>query len=285
MARDLYRQAIGTRFEGPAKIGLLRLDLAQEWQAEAERTDRVAASFKPELTDDPAALVVVAKEAVASVLVIDREGRRVFSDSLAPGQEFRVPAGRDDLLLSVGQGDTDKLLLRFKSRSYDLPKGKDAVLVRLDRNTLARDNRVSAAPDAGNEKSVWRLPAETTRASRISVESIASSSVYIHSEDDVLGFEDSRFHAGRKIAVPNVAGLVLEIRALELDRPKDAAVALTVDGTRPLKLAVPADCLARIELDATALRAARPAIGAPTSCDSLSEGESRDLRPPDSPAR
>jgi CHAT domain-containing protein/TPR repeat protein/tetratricopeptide (TPR) repeat protein len=277
-ARQLYRQAIGTRFDGAAKIGLLRLDLAKEWQAEAARGEQAAQSFRPEQPDGATVLAIVPKERFTRVLIIDKDGRRVFSDSLSPGQEFRVPAGRNDLLLSVGYRDAANLGLRLGSTTYDLPAVKDAHLLRLDRTALARDGALTAVPSASEDVSAWRLPVETMASSRIVVEATVQSSVYIHADDDILGFEDAQTNPGRKFVVPNVAGLTLDVRAAELEQmTTPAAVAITVDGAASLKLTVPTSCLARIALEPDALLSARLASDAPARCNTLAEGESRDL--------
>src|SRR5262249_25587519 len=88
-AAQLYREAAGTRFKGPAQLGLVRLSLDRLWLTETLRRRRLLADIEQAretpLRDDD---IIIEAQEYLWMQVTDSQGRRVFVDHLQEGAQY-----------------------------------------------------------------------------------------------------------------------------------------------------------------------------------------------------
>ena len=73
-----------------------------------------------------------------------------------------------------------------------------------------------------------------------------NSSIYVHSDDDVIGFYPDPYELSFEMHVPNVKGLVLDLRA---DENKQAALSILLDGKKVFDLTAGPGCKVTLRLD------------------------------------
>jgi TPR repeat protein/CHAT domain-containing protein len=271
-AGDLYRGAIGTRFEGPAWLGLLRLSLEDLWQQELVKWRRTILADDAVLEHND--IVIEAKRSYLRIAVADPQGRRVFGAAFATGQKYSPPRERDDLIVWFDYASpSEDIRLTIGQTEVKLPIDTGRYGIRLNRALLAKGTGF-LIEDTSGLNHLEMLPDETLAASRVTIKALTDSYVYYHGEDHVLGLRRYPLYANSQLRLPAVGGLSLELRPTENGSgKKSSSIAIAVDGNEELQLSAPPGCIVTLDLTPEKLLGAR-VIGKDTdTCETWGDNE------------
>lgn len=263
-ALSLYRQAIGSTFDAKAWLGYLRITLNSYWDRELLRAQALVLS-EPQSRDEEKKdddIIIRALNGYQYIDIRDAIGSRIFNENLPAGQEYVVPRDRDDLYLWISRYDESKLEVRIGRNVVHVTSPETYYYaVRLNRALLQSGGDYLVRRSDDDEPR--DLPEETIAKSRITVEGLSDGKIYIHSADQIIGFEES-LPAGSRFRVPPISGLTLELRPPQAN-DSSAIVAISVDGKRILTLETPTGCLVTLSLDPDRLHDLMTST--PQSCD------------------
>lgn len=270
-ARTLYQQALQWSYNGPAKLGLLRLSLDDLWSVDA------ASSVSEFLSADKARagkndIFIKPLRDYANFTITDQFGRRMFSGSLQPGQSYRVPRMRNDLIFWP-QYDAKDFVIQTSTKTIKL-NDENLAGVRLDRERLAKQ-RDFFILNRGKTRHSEHLPDETLAKSRIKIVATTDSSVFVHDNGNLFGIENSSLRKDEEIRLPNLA-LTLVVRPYERyqKEPTASNVSIIVDKRMSLTVTAPPGCWITVRLDLEMLRLLGPTQTTRVDCGAVTEGSS-----------
>jgi TPR repeat protein/CHAT domain-containing protein len=270
-ALRLYRESVGTRFDGQAQFGLLRNSFGKMWEAEILRRRQIANDNDDAQTTDVQEqkyIIIQAKSNVLPILIADPMGRRIFSGDLKIGQQYRVPSERNDLILWLQYASAKDVEIRLGSGLVPLPSSPGMIGVRLNRELL--DTGTDYLIRGDYEKLyIERTPDEVLAHARIAIQAPSSTSVYVHGENHLIGFPQEQLLSKSRLRVPNIDGITLDLRA---NGNATAKVDIEVDSKLILEVSAPADCLVTLHLDPDKILTAK-AFDLPDNCSSWSEDD------------
>ena len=248
-SRRLFSGALGTIFDGPARIGLLSNSYAALWKQEWEKWRQLLLTADRSKRDIGPNDIVFEASGSTKILVTDPIGSRIFSGSFETGQTYHVPSHRNDLILwsrSLMSRTKPPGILKLGNKQIAIPIGMG---IRLDRELLRKGVDAYSVKENGFRTYPRTLPQSEFERSRIRIESIlmpGNSSIYVHSDDDVIGFYPDPYELSFEMHVPNVKGLVLDLRA---DENKQAALSILLDGKKVFDLTAGPGCKVTLRLD------------------------------------
>jgi TPR repeat protein/CHAT domain-containing protein/tetratricopeptide (TPR) repeat protein len=274
-ATALYRRALGTVFDAPARLGLLRDEFEGLWLREQARwRDTLVAEhleIVPNGREQDITIEIVGE--FVPITISDLQGRRMFSDNLSKGQQYRLPANRDDLIIWSRFGNFSNIRISVGKRLVDLPDGLGDSGIRIDRAALASGKSGITTVQGPFSSGNW-----LAGDSRITVEAIANSDIHVSGEDDLIGFGGGQeFQAGSQLLgsqllVPNIPGLTLELRP-SYDHPDQAGrVAVLVDHRHQIELTAAPGCLTTLRLAPEELLSADNPEAAVAACEGAELG-------------
>lgn len=241
----LYDELTGTVFAAPAQIGLLHDSLEGLWEAEQTRWRRLPPDHAPDAASGGSKIVVKSLRDLVYIIVTDPIGRRVFSGLLREGQDYSPPRDRNDLILWLPHSSLAKDQIQIRVGSEKIKAPDQIVGVRLNHKLLLA-GRAFDPKFYEDRFRPPRLPPEVRRKARIVLESIRNANIYVHSPDDVIGFEENH-PIGDRFTIPDIHDLTLELRPNP--NPDDnSPLSIVVDGKHVLDLEVGGDCMAVVRL-------------------------------------
>lgn len=272
-ARKLYEQADQGVFEGPARLGLLRIAFADVWAGIERRHDllRTALSGSQAVSDKD--IVVRPRKGFIDVVIQDSVGRRYFSGTL-PAVGYRVPPHVKDLVLwdRFSSGLSEEVEIKVGGHSIAIPSG-DGFGIRLDAAALLAGAGLQVAQPADYSVNPKTVPEATRAASRIMlIGQSGDAKIHVSTEDELIGFTEDLSENDR-FFVPDVPGLALDLRTGTDADSKAARLAVVVDGGKPIELIASAGCVVHVRLSPAGLKAADVTDGPPRACDAMSDDE------------
>lgn len=242
-ARSLYAQADNDVFEGPARLGLLRLKFEDVWNGLSRRHDtlRQALGDGAAVSDDT--IVVKPQARTVPVVVSDPVGRRLFSGPL-PEQGYRLPDDASGFILwhQYGRPLSEMVQIELGGRPIGLPAG-EGFGIRLGAAAFrgGLDFRVPQPTEFGVFPAA--VPEETRERSRIVLLGEAGNAqVHVSTQDQLIGFTE-HLYEGARFFVPDVPGLVARLRPDQYGSEEIARVAVLVDGSQRFELMVQTGCV------------------------------------------
>lgn len=272
-ARELYRQAENEVFEGPARLGLIRLAFMDTWNEIQRRLDAVGVALGEPREPPKDAIVVRPRSKLVEITVSDSVGRRYYSGHVPEMEGYQAPEDEHDLILWLDplQKPSHHIEIEVGGRPVELPPG-EGFGIRLDPEALRSGvgYQVFLPVESVGPRAV---PESTRAASRIVLVGRGRNTVInVSTEDKLISFTGNLSY-GERFFVPDVPGLALEVRRSGSVGDNLERLDVLVDGDRRFELIAQEGCLIHLALTPDALLKAKLAGSIPQSCDALAEGE------------
>jgi TPR repeat protein/CHAT domain-containing protein len=299
-AARLYNEALGSQFDGPAQLGLLRISLKDVWEREVHRWRQAIVAdegSQPTNLDD---ITIEPSGDHVSIKVTDQSGHRVFGGLLYRGQQYRPPRGSNLILWIEDNAEAVRILVG--SHLVTLPASIGAEPDARKRASCKGRRPSRCAVDAlfslydiqgygipldpvvlkrGGDfliKGRNGFSEKMQKAGRIQIKGITDSDLFVHDDSYQIGFDET-LHSNFRFRVPN-ADLTLELRSHKSygDPTKTSSIEILVDGKHRLELSAPPDCLVTVRLDPYRLTGAHSIGTNPENCSGSKEDDAAIVR-------
>ncbi|WP_369598664.1 CHAT domain-containing protein [Sinorhizobium meliloti] len=271
-ARSLYQQAENAVFEGPARLGLLRLAFADVWDGLERRHDLLRKALNTAQAASTDTLIVKPRSRFVAVEVADAAGRRYFSGDL-PQSGYRPPKDAKGLILWHEWNPlSEEVEIEVGGRSIPIPPG-DRFGIRLDAAALLDGKGVYVPWPTEFGAYPESVPEETRVASRIVlIGRSGAATIHVSTEDELIGFTEE-LGTNDRFFVPDAPGLTLDLQSSASSDAEALYLAVVVDGSERVELVAQKGCVIRLVLAPDKLLRARMTGRMPLVCDAMTDAE------------